>query len=82
MNWQIVVNVAVGVLMPLVIFALGYIVSLSKRITDLRVLVSDEFVRKPELVKIEQTMESIGRTCTELLRAVSEIKGEMKGSGR
>ncbi len=79
MNWQ---SIAVSILMPLVVFGLGYIVSLSKRITDLRVLVSDEFVRKPELVKIEQTMESIGRTCTELLRAVSEIKGEMKGSGR
>lgn len=82
MNWQIVVNVAVGVLMPLVIFALGYIVSLSKRITDLRVLVSDEFVKKPEITRIEQTMATISSTCTELLKAVAEIKGEIRGSGR
>jgi Tfp pilus assembly protein PilO len=82
MNWQIVINVAVGVLMPLVIFALGYIVSLSKRITDLRVLVSDEFVKKPEITRIEQTMATISQTCTELLKAVAEIKGEIRGSGR
>lgn len=82
MNWQIVINVAVGVLMPLVIFALGYIVSLSKRITDLRVLVSDEFVKKPEITRIEQTMATISATCTELLKAVAEIKGEIRGAGR
>lgn len=82
MNWQIIVNVAVGVLMPLVIFALGYIVSLSKRITDLRVLVSDEFVKKPEITRIEVTMAKIGSTCEQLLQAVAEIKGEIRGSGR
>lgn len=82
MNWQIVVNFAVGITMPLLIFALGYIVSLSKRITDLRVLVSDEFVRKPELMKIEQAMNQIGTTCTELLKAVAELKGELKGGNR
>lgn len=82
MNWQIVVNVAVGITMPLVIFALGYIVSLSKRITDLRVLVSDEFVRKPELMRMEQAMTQIGATCTELLKAVAELKGELKAGAR
>ncbi|NGM56497.1 hypothetical protein G5C63_19515 [Stenotrophomonas pavanii] len=82
MNWQIVVNVAVGVLMPLVIFALGYIVSLSKRITDLRVLVSDEFVRKPEIVKIEQVQNNIMQICQSLLAAVAELKGEIKGGQR
>ncbi|KOQ78868.1 hypothetical protein [Stenotrophomonas muris] len=82
MNWQIVVNVAVGVLMPLVIFALGYIVSLSKRITDLRVLVSDEFVRKPEIVKIEQVQNNIMQICQSLLTAVAELKGEIKGGQR
>lgn len=81
-NWQIVINVAVGVLMPLVIFALGYIVSLSKRVSDLRVLISDEFVRKPELVEVKQLMQSINATCNELLKTVAEMKGEFKAAQR
>lgn len=83
MSWQIAVNIAVAILMPLVIFALGYIVSLSKRVTDLRVLVADEFVRKPEIDKLSATMNAIQTTLQELLKTVAEMKGSMKaGAGQ
>lgn len=75
MNAQIIVNIAVGVLMPLVIFGLGYVVALSKDLANYKVHVAECYVQKPEISKLERIMEEVRSSVQEVSKIVHEQRG-------
>lgn len=78
MNMQIAINIAVGVLMPLVIFGLGYVVAIGKDLATYKVHVAENYVQKPEITKLEKSMQDIQTSLQEILRTVHELKGRME----
>lgn len=76
-NWQIVVNIAVGVSMPLLIWGLSYLTKLSSDLTALKVHVAESYVQKPEIAKIDKTMADIQASLSEILKTVHELKGRI-----
>jgi len=75
MNLQIAVNIAVGVLMPLVIFGLGYVVAISKDLATYKVHVAEHYVQKGEVTKLERIMDEIRASVQEIAKTVHELKG-------
>lgn len=75
MNLQIAVNIAVGVLMPLVIFGLGYVVAISKDLATYKVHVAEHYVQKGEVSKLEAIMEAVRQQVGEISQTLHELKG-------
>jgi len=82
MNMQIAVNIAVGVLMPLVIFGLGYVVAISKDLAGYKVHVAEHYVQKGEVTKLERIMDDIRSSVQEIVKTVHELKGRSAANDR
>lgn len=75
MNLQIAVNIAVGVMMPLFIWGLGYISGLSKDLASFKLYVSENYLSKTDGAKSEEALADIRKRVDEILKIVYEMKG-------
>lgn len=76
---QWVANALITVAMPLLIWTMNHIAAISRQFADFKLHVAENYVQKPEILKMSQDVAEIRRDQTEILKTLHEMKGQRNG---
>lgn len=77
--WQWAANALITVTMPVLIWIINHVASLSKSLADFKLHVAETYVQKPEIDKMSRDVAEIRRGMTEILKTLHEMKGQRNG---
>lgn len=73
-------NAAVAVVIPLLVWALNNSVANRREMTDFKMHVAENYLRKDELVPINNKLNEIGNIQSETMKALYELRGEIRAN--
>lgn len=77
--WQWIANAFITIAMPILIWSINHIASLSKMLAEFKLHVAEHYVQKPEIDKMSNDVAEIRRGMTEILKTLHEMKGQRNG---
>lgn len=78
---QWIANALVSIAVPLMIWVMNHLASLSRGLADFKLHVAEHYVQKPEIQKIGQDVAEIRRDMTEILKTLHQMKGSQDRNG-
>lgn len=79
---QWVANAFITIAMPLLIWTMNHIAAIGRQFADFKLHVAENYVQKPEILKMGNDVDAIRRDITEILKTLHEMKGSQGPHGR